>query len=298
MVGSADNRGQAVAWYSKTWNWFDGDWHEGNPPLMGPRSHAAWLGSSVFDGARVFEGAMPDMDLHCARVNRSAENLGLKPLIDRETMLDLIRQGARKFSGDTALYVKPMYWGEADGPYTITADPESTQFCLCLFEAPMPVPGGSSITKSSFRRPTLESMPTDTKAGCLYPNNARVMREAAAKGFDNALVCDALGNVAETGTSNVFMSKDGVVRTPAPNGTFLNGITRQRVIQLLRDDGVTVIEETLRYEDFLAADEIFTTGNYAKVMPVLRIDDRNLQAGPIYRKARELYWAFAHDRAA
>jgi branched-chain amino acid aminotransferase len=118
-----------------------------------------------------------------------------------------------------------------------------------------------------------------------------------AKGFDNALVCDALGNVAETGTANVFMAKDGVVLTPAPNGTFLNGITRQRVIQLLREDGVPVVEGTLRYEDFANADEIFTSGNYAKVMPVLRIDDRDLQPGPFYRKARQLYWDFAHSTA-
>jgi branched-chain amino acid aminotransferase len=152
--------------------------------------------------------------------------------------------------------------------------------------------------KSSFRRPTLDSMPTDAKAGCLYPNNARVMREAKAKGFSNALVCDALGNVAETGTSNVFMARDGVVHTPAPNGTFLNGITRQRVIGLLRDDGVEVKESTLRYEDFQNADEIFISGNYSKVMPVLRIDDRDLQPGPFYRKARQLYWDFAATQRA
>ena len=162
----------------------------------------------------------------------------------------------------------------------------------------MPAPGGGlRLTKASYRRPTLESMPTDAKAGCLYPNNARVLREARARGFDNALVCDALGNIAETGTSNVFMAKDGVVMTPAPNGTFLNGITRQRIIRLLREEGVTVIEGTFRYEDFGGADEIFTTGNYAKATPVVRLDDRELQPGPIYRKARELYWAFAHDRA-
>jgi branched-chain amino acid aminotransferase len=289
---------KAVVWYSQTWNWFDGAWHEGNPPLLGPRSHAAWLGSSVFDGARAFEGVMPDLDRHAARVNRSAEALGLKPTMDIGAIADLAREGARKFAPGTALYVKPMYWAEADGLATITPDPDSTQFCLCLFEAPMPVPGGLSVTSSSYRRPTLESMPTDSKSGCLYPNNARVMREAKARGFDNALVCDALGNVAETGTSNVFMAKDGVVRTPAPNGTFLNGITRQRVIRLLRDDGVPVEETTLRYEDFATADEIFISGNYAKVMPVLKIDDRDLQPGPTYRKARELYWAFAHDKTA
>jgi branched-chain amino acid aminotransferase len=239
---------------------------------------------------------MPDIDRHCERVNRSALTIGLKPTMDPQAIADLVREGAKKFAPGAALYVKPMYWGEAEGLYTIAPDPESTQFCLSLFEAPMPVPGGLSVMKSSFRRPTLDSMPTDSKAGCLYPNNARVIREAKEKGFDNALVCDALGNVAETGTSNVFMAKDGVVHTPAPNGTFLNGITRQRVIQLLRDNGASVVEGTLRYEDFANADEIFISGNYSKVMPVLRIDGRELQPGPFYRKARELYWAFAHDK--
>jgi branched-chain amino acid aminotransferase len=287
-----------LAWYSQTWTWVDGAWHEGNPPLMGPRTHASWLGSSVFDGARVFEGVAPDLALHAARVNRSALSLGLKPTVSPEQIVALSLEGARRFAPEAALYVKPMYWGEADGSTVITADPDSTRFALCLFEAPMPVPGGLSLTKSPFRRPTLDSMPTDSKAGCLYPNNARVMREAKARGFDNALVCDALGNVAETGTSNVFMARDGVVMTPAPNGTFLNGITRQRVIALLRGAGARVGEATLTYEDFAAADEIFISGNYAKIMPVLRIDDRDLAPGPFYRQARELYWAFAHDRAA
>jgi branched-chain amino acid aminotransferase len=84
------------------------------------------------------------------------------------------------------------------------------------------------------------------------------------------------------------------VFTPAPNGTFLNGITRQRVVSLLRDAGVTVVETTLSYCDIQSADEIFSSGNYSKVMPVNRIDDRSLQPGPLYRKARELYWDYAH----
>ena len=241
---------------------------------------------------------MPDLDLHCERVNRSALSIGLKPTMAPDAIVELVREGVKKFAPGTALYVKPMYWGEAEGLATIAPDPASTQFCLSLFEAPMPVPGGFSVMKSSVRRPTLESMPTDSKAGALYPNNARVIREAKEKGFDNALVCDALGNIAETGTSNVFMAKDGVVHTPYPNGTFLNGITRQRVIQLLRAVVAQVVESTLRYEDFAAADEIFISGNYSKVMPVLRIDSRDLQPGPFYRRARELYWAFAHGKSA
>jgi branched-chain amino acid aminotransferase len=104
-----------------------------------------------------------------------------------------------------------------------------------------------------------------------------------------------LGNVAELATSNIFMAKDGVVFTPTANGTFLAGITRQRVIGLLRDNGVTVIEKTLKYEDFQSADEIFSTGNYSKVAPVTKVDLRQIPVGRFYTKARELYWAFAHS---
>ena len=119
--------------------------------------------------------------------------------------------------------------------------------------------------------------------------------EAGDRGFDNCLLSDMLGNVAELANSNVFMVKDGVVMTPAPNGTFLDGITRQRTIQLLRGAGETVVETSLRYADFEQADEIFSSGNFAKLSAITRIDDRELQPGPIFRKASELYRAFASE---
>jgi branched-chain amino acid aminotransferase len=159
----------------------------------------------------------------------------------------------------------------------------------------MRAPKGFSVTLSPFRRPTIETMPVDAKAGCLYPNNSRALFEAKTRGFDNAIVCDMLGNVAELATSNIFMARNGVVFTPAANGTFLAGITRQRVIGLLRQSGVTVVETTMTNADFEAADEIFATGNYSKVVPVTRISSRTLPFGPIYTRARELYWAFAHS---
>ncbi|WP_342359046.1 branched-chain amino acid aminotransferase [Terrarubrum flagellatum] len=282
-----------MAWHSETWTWLDGEWVSGNPGIMGPRSHAAWQASSVFDGARVFNGWMPDMDRHAERVNASAAKMGLKATMPAGRIVELAREGAKKFGPGAELYVKPMYWGESDGPGMILPDPEGTRFCLCMFVAPMPVPGGASMTVSVFRRPTLETMPTDIKTGALYPNNARALREAKSRGFDNALVLDMLGNVAETTTSNIFMAKDGVVHTPAPNGTFLNGITRQRMIRLLREKGATVMESTLRIPDFETADEIFMSGNFSKCMPVLKFGDRELQPGPFYRKAREAYWEFA-----
>jgi branched-chain amino acid aminotransferase len=281
--------------WSKTWTFFEGEWHEGNIPIMGPRTHAAWLCSLVFDGARTFEGVTPDLDLHCARVNDSAAKLYLKPVVAPAEWIRLAREGIKKFDKDAALYIRPMYWAEKEGPWVQAHDPESTRWCLCIYEAPMRTPKGFSITLSPFRRPTIETMPVDAKAGCLYPNNSRSLFEAQARKFDNAIVCDVLGNVAELATANVFMAKDGVVFTPIPNGTFLSGITRKRVIGLLRDSGVTVVEKTLSYQDFQTADEIFSTGNYSKVVPITRIDDRSLAFGPLYAKARELYWAFAHS---
>lgn len=284
-----------MAW-SETWTFVNGDWHEGNPPLLGPRSHGFWQASNVFDGARYFEGVMPDIERHAARLTRSAANLGLKCPVEAETIVGLVQEGVKKFAPGTALYIKPMVWAEGEMGSAIIPDPEDCRFLLCLFAAPMPVPGPSSITLSSFRRPTVECMPTDAKAGCLYPNNARALREARARGFDNALVRDMLGNVAETTTANIFMAKDGVVYTPAPNGSFLNGITRQRVIGLMRDRGITVIEKSLTYAEFETADEIFYSGNYSKVMPITQIDARALQPGPFYARAREAYWDFAHSK--
>lgn len=285
----------AVPAQSTTWTFVDGEWYEGNVAIVGPRSHAMWLGSSVFDGARWFEGVSPDLDLHARRVNSSAIALGLDPTRTPGDIVDLTWEGLKKFDGNTAVYIRPMYWAEHGGYMGVPADPDSTRFCLCLYEAPMIAPSGFSVTVSPFRRPTIETMPTNAKAGCLYPNNGRAILEAKKRGFDNALVLDMLGNVAETGSSNIFMVKDGQVFTPAPNGTFLSGITRARTIQLLADYGFRTIEKTLTVADFKDADEIFSSGNHSKIVPVTRIEGRELQPGPIAAKARELYWDWAHS---
>ena len=282
---------------SRTWTFFEGEWREGNIAIMGPRTHAAWLGSTVFDGARAFENVTPDLEAHCARVNHSAEKFLLKPVVPVETWAGLALEGVARFDPDAALYIRPMYWADQGFGGGVKFDPETTRWCLCLYEAPMPEPNGISVTLSPYRRPTIETAPVEAKAGCLYPNNARALVEAQQRGFDNCVMRDMLGAVAELANANLFMVRDGVVFTPAPNGVFLDGITRRRVIGLLRDDGVEVREQTLAYEDFLTADEIFSTGNYGKVSPVRRIEERALAIGPVFRRARALYWEFAHAGA-
>src|SRR5437588_741464 len=106
------------------WN---GTWHEGNPAILGPRDHAFWLGSMVFDGARAFEGCGPDLDLHAERVVRSACALGLKPTKTVEEILKLMHEGVRRFGPKAELYVRPMFWATKGGQGPIPVDPESAQ---------------------------------------------------------------------------------------------------------------------------------------------------------------------------
>ena len=281
--------------WSLTHTFLDGEWFEGNRAIVGPRTHAFWLGSSVFDGARAFEGKTPDLDLHCARLNRSAKTMWLKPTMSVEAMLELSREGLKKFAPGAHLYIRPMYWAEHNGAGSVPPDPESTRFCLTIYEAPLLQPTGISITRSPYAKPLAVTMPIDAKAGCLYPNNARALMEARSRGFDNCLMFDMLGNVAELATANVFIAKNGEVLTPLANGSFLNGITRQRVLKLIAEAGRPAREATLSYGDFETADEIFVVGNYGQVTPVSRIDSRDLQPGPAFRRARDLYWQYAHS---
>ena len=274
--------------------YFNGQWHDDDVPVMRAADHGSWLGTTVFDGARFVNGRAPDLRAHCERVNRSAKSLFIEPTVTTDEMIDLIGEGLKRYDADTAVYIRPMYWAIHGGPTGVLAETGETGFAVCLEAIPMaPVSATTTLTRTQFRRPVLEDAVVGAKAGCLYPNNARMLAEAQSKGFGNALVADAMGNVAETATANVFAVKDGEVFTPIANGTFLAGITRARHIQNLRDDGVTVHETVMSFQDFHDADEVFTSGNMMKVTPVSAFDDTNYQVGPITKRVREMYWDWA-----
>ncbi len=270
--------------------WHDGRWHEDQPKVLGPMDHAMWMSSSVFDGARIFDGCGPDIDRHCERLVDSARKMLLQPKLDAEAVQGLVVDAFARLPPNKAYYVRPMFFAMRG---FVAPDPESTEFLLAVYESPMPKPDGFSLSVAPFRRPARDAAPIDAKAGCNYPNGARALAWARERGFDNAVILDACANVAELATANVWIVKDGVAMTPAWNGTFLNGITKQRVTNLLIADGIDVLETTLTVDDFAEADEIFSTGNYGKVMPVVRFEQRDLQPGPMYRRARELYFDFA-----
>ncbi len=279
----------------KILTWYNGEWVEGNVPIMGSADHASWLGSAVFDGARAFEGVMPDLDLHAQRIVRSARAMGYEAPVDAETIQAIIREGVARFPAGAELYLRPMMWSTEGDATMLGADPASGAYAICIEELPMSKGGEYPIGLSPYRRPRPDMALTEAKAACLYPNNARIAQEALKRGFKTALSLDIDDNVAETSSTNVFMVRDGEVFTPAPNGTFLNGITRQRTIALLRADGVQVTETALKVADFEQADEIFLTGNAFKITPVTRFEDREMPSTAFGERAKQLYWDFAHS---
>ena len=274
--------------------YFNGTWHDGDLPVMRAADHGSWLGSSVFDGARFVNGLIPDLDLHCERVNQSARALMITPTVDTNTMVEIVKEGLKAYAAGAAVYIRPMYWAIHGDASAIMPSPDTTGVAICLEEIPM-APDTASVTlgRTRFRRPVLEDAVVNAKAGCLYPNNARMLADVRARGFGNALVADALGNVAESATANVFMVRDGVVQTPVANGTFLAGITRARHIANLRADGVEVQECVLSFQDFTEADEVFLSGNMNKVTAVTGFEDTSYQTGPMTKRVRELYWDWA-----
>jgi branched-chain amino acid aminotransferase len=272
--------------------WYNGEWLTEEPKVTGPMDHAFWLGSVIFDGGRSFGGVAPDLDLHCARAVRSAKAMLMKPTKTAEEIEALCREGIRRMGPDAVTYVRPMFFVRK-GLGAARPDPDSTDFILAIYDSPLPPWKGFSAALAPFRRPAPDMAPTDAKAACLYPNGARAASWAAERGYEAALVCDALGHVAEFAHANVMFAKDGKVITPIPNGTFLNGITRQRVLTLLREAGVPTEERSVKPEELDTADEIFSTGNYGKVQPCTNWQGREMQPGPLATKARDLYFEWA-----
>ncbi len=174
--------------------YFEGAWHEGDVPIIRAADHGAWLGSSVFDGARFFDGVCPDLEAHCARVNASAKALMITPTVSVPKMMDIVREGLKRYPNDAAIYIRPMYWAIDGDAAVIVPSGDRTGFSICLEQVPFaPVDATVRLGLTRFRRPVLENAVVNAKAGCLYPNNARMLAEVRANGFQNALVADALG---------------------------------------------------------------------------------------------------------
>lgn len=281
----------------------NGKWHDEDPKIVGSADHTLFLASAIFDACRAIDGFIPDLENHSRRLMQSADALGLASPHTAEEVMELAVDGLKRMPdprGDN-IFIRPMMFARHGMGYGgVIPDPESTEFVFPIYEVPLPPFEGFSTRFSSFRRPGRDQAPTTAKAAALYPNSGRALREANETGFDNAIMPDPNGNVTEFAAANIYIVRDGVALTPIWNGCFLNGVTRRRVLQLLRDDGIETIETTLTPDDVRAADEVFSTGNYAKVQPVTRVEEQELAIGPVTKRARALYfeWARGTERVA
>ena len=137
--------------------WYDGSWHKGDVPIMRAADHGAWLGTTVFDGARYVDGVAPDLEPHMARVNRSAEALMLTPSKTTAEIVEIVREGLALFPADAAVYIRPMYWGIEGGHLGILPGDAPAGFCVCLEEIPMAAPDASA-TLTTTRGPPRSSV--------------------------------------------------------------------------------------------------------------------------------------------
>ena len=153
----------------------------------------------------------------------------------------------------------------------------------------MPSLNGFTAMLSSFRRPHPNMAPTLAKAACLYANTSRALAEAKQNGFDNVVMRDGEENIVEFGSANLFIVKADRIVTPEWNKTFLNGITKQRVISLLKEEGIDVTETKVTVNDLFSAKEVFSTGNFGKVLPVTKVDETSYEIGVFCIKAISLY---------
>lgn len=273
--------------------WYGDGWTADERPLLSMRENSFWMGNAVFDGARAYDGYAPDLQEHCARLGRSAKVMLMQPTLSTADLTAICMEGIRFFEPGAHLYVRPMYFARSG---FIVPDPVSTCCAIAIHRAPMPPLDGFSATVSPFRRPAPDTAPTQAKASCLYPMTQRILHAAATKGFDTALVCGPTGHVAEFATANIILARDGVLHTPREDGSFLAGITRRRVMGLLAANGHDVIERDISLDDVRQADEIFSVGNYGKVVSLRRLDDISFPVGPFTQEAASLYADFARTQ--
>ncbi len=278
--------------------WFDGELVPQERATVSVLTHALHYGTSIFEGIRAYEtergAAVFRLQEHSQRLLDSAKILGMHVDLDRETIdhaiLETIRANERR-----SCYIRPLLWYGAE---SLGVNPSKNRVHFMVATMPWgtylgdeAVRKGARLITSSWRRSSGDIMPTKAKAGGNYVNSVLANQEAREGGFDEALLLDKEGFVAEGSGENIFMYRSGVL-LPIAHSVNLRGITRDSVIQIARSMG-TPVEATMATRDELyTADEVFMVGTAAEVTPIASIDRRPIgsgAAGPYSLKMRERY---------
>ena len=263
-------------------------------------THGLHYASAVFEGERCYSGNIFKSTEHSERLIRSAQLIDMKMTMTVQQINDAKEEilAANKLKD---AYIRPVAWRGSE-QMGISAQATLTHVAIACWEwpsyfSPEMREKGISLQTGKWRTPSPDTAPTASKASCLYATHTMSKHAAEHNGYNDALMLDYRGLVAEATGANLFMVKDGQIRTPIPD-CFLNGLTRQTVIQLAKDLGLPIEETRIKPEELAGADEVFLTGTAAEVTAVGKIDETSYKVGPVTRQLRDAYETLVRGKSA
>ncbi|NEZ59437.1 branched-chain-amino-acid transaminase [Adonisia turfae] len=282
--------------------WLNGKTVVWKDATIHPLTHGLHYASSVFEGVRIYNGKAFLLSEHIERLHQSAKILGFKIPYSTDDIITATHDLLAKEKIDVG-YIRHFAWRGSEQLRIYTPTPSTRlgiaawAFPTTLFniETKKPLKLTSRIT---WRKPDPTTAPTVSKAACLYPICFMSKHEAIQQGFDDALMLDYRGLIAESTASNVFLIMDGAVHTPIPD-CFLDGITRQTIIKLAKQLGIEVIERHIKPEELAQTQEVFLTGTTCEIESISQIDEQQFEAfGPITMRLIAAYRDFVAKRTA
>ena len=278
--------------------WFDGelvDWRDARVHVL---THALHYASAVFEGQRAYGGRVFKLSEHSARLINSARILGFELPWSREE-IDAACVATMKANNLENCYMRPIAWrgSEQMGVAAQRTQPHMAIACWewgAYFGAEV-LEKGLRLDIAKWRRPAPYTAPTASKAAGLYMICTLAKHEAEARGYNDALMFDWRGQVAEATGANIFFVREGRLHTPTPD-CFLDGITRRSVIDLAKRRGVEVIERAIWPEELESFEQAFLTGSAAEVTPIAEIGPWRFEVGALTKQLQKDYGDLVWDR--
>lgn len=277
--------------------WLDNELVEWRKAKIHILCHGLHYASSVFEGERLYDGHIFRSREHSDRLIKSANLIGMDVPWSAEE-LDALKEDVIKANALQNAYIRPVLWRGAE-EMGISAQATQTHLAIAAWEwgkyfDEEKHKKGISLKTSTWRKPDPQTAPTESKTACLYSIGTMSKHFVENQGFDDALMLDYRGFVAESTGANFFAVQDGIIKTPIAD-CFLNGLTRQSVIALAKSLNIEVQECRIKPEDLKSFDEIFLTGTAAEVTAVGVIDDISYEVGPVTCKLRDAYTELVHS---
>ena len=271
--------------------WYNGEFVEWQNATTHVLNHGLHYGSCVFEGLRVYGEKIYKLEKHTDRLFFSAQRMGIDVPYSKDEINRAHEETIKKMNIKYG-YVRPVIWRGSE-MMAISAQKNKINVAVATWEWPSYFTQedrlkGISLQTAVWKRPPPDCIPTDTKAAGLYMICTLSKHEAEKNGYTDALMLDYKGRVSESTGSNIFLVINGEIHTPIPD-CFLNGITRQAVIEIAKNEGIKVIERDIYPNEISKAEEIFLTGSAVEVTPVGKIDNQNFKVGDITTKISGLY---------